>query len=107
MDKDRRRAERRRRTAVYRARQWALHRTYNHGGWFGCRCERTTCPYRKRGAVGCNHRAKQKGAPKLPASLCRWENGGYRLPVQERIAGKRIARAWLAAADPDDPPRPA
>jgi hypothetical protein len=51
---------------------------------------------------GCGCRRRGRGcSPKLTASMCHLarSDGGYHPSVRERIAGKRVARAWMRSAD--------
>lgn len=44
---------------------------------------------------GCNCRGRVHGNPKLGGGVCHL---GVRPSARQRIAGKRLARRWLAAA---------
>lgn len=59
------------------------------------RFRKFTCGCRRRGR-GCS--------PKLIASMCHLgqSDGGYHPSARERIAGKRVARAWIRAIDLED-----
>jgi len=51
----------------------------------------------------CNCRRRARDAPKVSGGICYPPD--YRDAVRERIANKRLAKAWLAVArkgDPDD-----
>ena len=51
----------------------------------------------RENTLGCRCRRVQRGlSPKIQGSLCHCHNGGYHPCVQQRIAGKRLARKWEA-----------
>ena len=94
------RADRRDRTARHGKRQRRLR--------IAAGFERTGSPhvYAKRHALGCNCIRRFPGySPKVAAGYCHGAGHDYHPSTIERIAGKRLARAWRAAvraAHPDD-----
>jgi len=59
--------------------------------------DKTWAWFAKGKAVGCRCRRSAKGRPKQRASMC-GRGGDYHPSVHERIAGQRLARAWLHEA---------
>lgn len=52
--------------------------------------------FAKGKAIGCGCRRVQRGlSPKIPGSMCHMGDHGYHPCVMERIAGKRLTKAWL------------
>jgi hypothetical protein len=96
------REERRDRTFRYGDRARRVHLEHAHPD---CAIEggraRSAWRFAKAKSVGCRCRRRARGgSPKL----CGWMNG-YHQTVVERIAGHRLARAWVRAvraAEPDD-----
>lgn len=105
MDKSKKRGERRDRTrrAIERVRRIHIEESHSRNA-SGCSCERRVGFFRRATALRCNCRKREHGAPKLVPNGCKaW--GGYRPAVVQRIAGKRLARAWqecCGAMDLDD-----
>lgn len=105
MERPKKRGERRddTRRAIERVRRVHSEESHIHDP-SGCYCERRVGFCRRATALRCNCRKRTHGAPKLVPNGCKaW--GGYRPPVVARIAGKRLARAWLdrcGAIDLDD-----
>ena len=101
--KDKTRGERRDRTWRYAAWAQRTHfRVIHPDGVLDCACERSIWRFAKGKAVSC-HSSKRRGTPKLPASLCHWQEGGYHDRVCQRIAGKRLAHGWLSVLRANNP----
>ncbi len=106
------REERRDRTIRYGARARAVHlRAVHPDGVIDCVCERSVWWFAKKKSLGCSckkHVRQNFGSPKLAGSLCHLDRSvrGYHPGVAERIAGRRLTRAWLFEIDggvePDD-----
>ena len=67
--------------------------------------DRTGSPhfYAKRHALGCNCIRRWSGyGPKVAAGYCHGAGHDYHPSTVQRIEGKRLARAWLRTADPND-----
>lgn len=62
--------------------------------------------YAKRHGLGCNCQRRSPGySPKVAVGYCHGAGYAYHPSTLARIAGARLARAWLAAVravDPDD-----
>jgi hypothetical protein len=98
------RGERRVRTLRYSLRAQRTHlRVVHPDGALDCICERSVWYFRKRKSLGCDCRGRRHGAPKLPGGMCYLSDGDYRPAVLERIASKRLARAWQSAIGAIDP----
>jgi hypothetical protein len=101
MEKDKKRGERRKRTITYGSRARDEHlRVVHPDGAVDCVCERSTWWFAKKKSLGCSckkHVRQAFGSPKLAASLCHSGGSvrGYHPAVAERIAGRRLVRAWL------------
>lgn len=100
------REDRRDRTIRYGEAARKTHlRVVHPDGVVDCVCERSAWRFAKRKSLGCGCRRVQRGlSPKIAGSLCHG-GGGYHPCVVERIAGKRLAHAWLLESrggHPDD-----
>lgn len=100
------REERRDRTIRYGERARRVHLSRVHPtGPVDCVCEFSAWKFAKGKAVGCRcRRVQRRYSPKIAGSLCHG-GGGYHPCVVQRIAGKRLAKAWLhelLAGDPLD-----
>lgn len=108
------REKRRDRTIRYGARARAEHLRVVHPSGpetADCVCERSVWFFAKKKSLGCScrkHVRQSFGSPKLAGSLCHLGRSvhGYHPGVAERIAGRRLTRAWLfeveSGALPDD-----
>ena len=80
-------------------------RVVHPNGTPDCICERSVWWFARKKSLGCNCRRRWPGRPKLALSLCHGA-GCYHPSVVERIAGRRLAHAWLrelrGARDADD-----
>ena len=88
------REERRVRDFNYGARTRKVHLSRVHpDGAVDCVCERSAWFFKKAKAVGCRCRSNRRGNPKLAVGRTyggfQWQPGAV-----ERIAGKRLTRAW-------------
>jgi hypothetical protein len=91
------RAERRDRTVRYGERARRAHLRQRPDS------ERSAWSFAKGKAVGCRCRRVQRGlSPKLAGSLCHSGWGEWHPCVVERIAGKRLVKAYARARDPLD-----
>ena len=91
------REERRDRTWRYGARARREHlRVVHPDGALDCVCERSVWKFAKGKSLGCRCSTRKHGAPKVGTGVC---GGGYnyRPAVLERIASKRLCRAWADA----------
>jgi hypothetical protein len=100
------REDRRDKSIRYGERARAVHmRVVHPDGTPDCICEQSAWWFAKRKSLGCNCRRRWPGRPKLALSLCHGA-GRYHPSVVERIAGGRLAHAWLrelrGARDADD-----
>lgn len=89
---------RRKNTVRKGARRRADHLARIHPtGVVDCVCEKSIWWFAKRKGLGCAKcRGRTHGNPKIGSGPCKYGLGGYRDAVVERIAGKRLARRWLA-----------
>ncbi len=99
------REDRRDRTIRYGESARKIHLRVRHpDGALDCICERSAWKFAKGKSLGCGCRRVQRSlSPKIAGSLC--HGGGYHPCVIERIAGKRLAKAWLhelKGAAPED-----
>jgi hypothetical protein len=96
------RGDRRDRTIRYGERARGEHlRTVHPDGIVDCVCERSVWFFAKKKSLGCSCRKRVRsgfGSPKLAGSLCHLDRSvrGYHPGVAERIAGRRLARAWFS-----------
>lgn len=97
------REDRRARTAQYAKAAQAIYHAFvcEHG----CVCR--SPHYKAKGkSLGCGCQRRRRGCgPKIAGGFCHGAGYGYHPCVVERIAGKRLARAWLSeirGADPID-----
>jgi hypothetical protein len=92
------REKRRDRTIRYGERARRIHLSWVHpDGAVDCICELSVWFFAKGKSLGCRCRKHGRGcSPKLACSLCHGGGErGYHPGVVERIAGKRLARAWM------------
>jgi len=106
MENSKRGVRRARTIAVGEHRREVHLRQVHPDGVVDCVCERSAWRFAKRGTVSCNCRRHSRlYGPKVAASLCHGAGYCYHPSVIERIAGRRLARAWLSelrCAEPDD-----
>jgi hypothetical protein len=96
------REERRDRTWRYGARARRIHLSIVHpNGVLDCVCERSVWKFAKGKSLGCNCGKRLRGRPKLGYGPCC--SGAYREAVVERIASRRLCRAWREAVLSVDP----
>lgn len=91
------REDRRDRTIRYgkRARDYHL-RWFHPDGVVDCVCEFSVWKFAKGKGGGCPCRRRGRNcSPKLVASMCHGGDRGYHPCVVERIAGRRLTKAWL------------
>jgi len=90
------REKRRDRTIRYGERARKIHLARVHpDGVVDCVCERSAWKFAKGKSMGCHCRRVQRSlSPKIAGSLC--HGGGYHPCVIERIASKRLSKAWLS-----------
>jgi hypothetical protein len=93
------REDRRDRTIRKGERRRKDHLRRNHpSGVVDCACEHSAWRFAKRKGLGCELcRGRTHGNPKLGSGVCC--GYGWRPAVVVRIAGKRLARAWLRSVD--------
>jgi hypothetical protein len=98
------REDRRDRTIRYGERARKTHlRVVHPSGVVDCVCERSAWKFAKGKAVGCScRRVGRRTGPKVVFGGCHDGVRGYHPSVAERIAGKRLARAWLVAVRAGD-----
>lgn len=101
------REDRRDRTIRYGESARKVHLRWVHpDGVVDCACEQSAWFFAKGKSMGCRCRRTQKSlSPKIPGSLCHGAGYDYHPCVRERIAGKRLVKAWLRevrAVKPDD-----
>lgn len=94
------REDRRDRTIRYGESARKTHlRVVHPNGVVDCVCERSAWKFAKGKSLGCNCRRVQRGlSPKIAGSLCHGGGYDYHPCVVERIAGNRLAHAWLREA---------
>ena len=91
------REERRDRTIRYGERARKIHLEWVHpNGVVDCVCERSAWKFAKGKSMGCNcRRVGSRTGPKVVYGGCHDGIRGYHPCVIERIAGKRLTKAWL------------
>ena len=99
------REDRRDRTIRYGESARKVHlRTRHPDGVVDCICERSAWKFAKGKSLGCPCRRVQRSlSPKIAGSLCHDGVRGYHPCVAERIAGKRLVKAWLLEARSGNP----
>jgi len=87
------RAERRDRTARYAEHARSVHVRAFHNG---AACHHPLGRFAKGKSVGCRCRRRWPGhSPKIAVGYCHGAGFDYHPSVHQRIAGKRLTRAWL------------
>jgi hypothetical protein len=91
------REDRRDRSIRYGERARKIHlRIVHPNGVVDCVCERSAWKFAKGKAMGCRCRRRHFGcSPKIAGSVCHGGGYSYHPSAIERIAGNRLARAWL------------